>query len=297
MEKYFHDMASLFKQLGLSSLETDINSFISSHQTTSPERIEKLPFWTDTQSDFLKQCLESDSDWTEIVDELDALLRMDYESGYSNNESIHRTISIILKSFILIGALFCFIREHYLLGFSSMLVYMLSSLPWLMARKHKIKIPAEFEFLSVFFIFLTLYLGNIQGFYEKFWWWDLFLHTSSGFMLGIVGFLLIFILNETQDIILNLKPGFMALFAFSFAISLGTIWEIFEFTMDSFFDISMQQSGLVDTMWDLIVDSMGALVISLMGAAYYKKMNHNSFLEKWLNKFISKNPKLFEPKS
>ena len=105
---------------------------------------------------------------------------------------------------------------------------------------------------------------------------------------------MIFILNERPDISLDIKPNFMAIFAFTFAVSLGVVWEIFEFFMDQLFNMNMQGSGLVDTMWDLIVDSIGALAISVLGAIYYKRMNHESFLEKWLDNFIRSNPKLFK---
>ena len=294
MDKNYHSMEILFKQLGLSSTESEISSFIETHQTDSTKRIDTLSFWTDSQSLFLKECLESDSDWSEIVDELDCILRVNPYLSSELNPGVHNTIAITLKVLILIGSIFCVFKEHYLLSFSSILVFIISSLPQVLSRKYKLKIPPEFDFMVVLFIFITLYLGNIQSFYEKFWWWDILLHTSSGFMLGIVGFLMIFILNERTDISLDIKPNFMAIFAFAFAVSLGVVWEIFEFAMDQIFNMNMQASGLVDTMWDLIVDSIGALVISILGAIYYKRMNHESFLEKWLNKFIRNNPKLFK---
>ena len=294
MDKNYHSLSSLFKQLGLPSSESDIIAFINIHQTNSTERIDALSFWSDSQSIFLKECLENDSDWSEIVDELDTMLRANQFPSPELNPGVQNIIAITLKILILIGGIFCFVRGHYLLSFSSILVFLISSLPQVLSRKYKLKIPPEFDFLAVLFIFITLYLGNIQNFYEKFWWWDIFLHTSSGFMLGIVGFLMIFILNERPDISLDIKPNFMAIFAFTFAVSLGVVWEIFEFFMDQLFNMNMQGSGLVDTMWDLIVDSIGALAISVLGAIYYKRMNHESFLEKWLDNFIRSNPKLFK---
>jgi hypothetical protein len=53
-------------------------------------------------------------------------------------------------------------------------------------------------------------------------------------------------------------------------LSIGALWEIFEFLMDSLFGLNMQKSGLIDTMWDLIVDALGALVISILGYLYLK---------------------------
>src|SRR5690606_30887329 len=108
------------------------------------------------------------------------------------------------------------------------------------------------------------------------------LHGASGFLLGILGFLLVYVLNEKEEIGLDMKPGFVALFAFVFAVALGALWEIFEFAMDSAFGLNMQKSGLVDTMWDLIVDTAGALVMAVLGYGYLRTAGGESFLEKWI---------------
>ena len=88
--------------------------------------------------------------------------------------------------------------------------------------------------------------------------------------------------------------AFVALFAFVFAIGLGTIWEIFEFGMDSLFGTNMMKSGLKDTMCDLIVNCIGALTISVLGWGYLRTEGYDSFLERWVHKFIERNPHLFE---
>ncbi|NIR44454.1 MAG: hypothetical protein GWM93_09820, partial [Gemmatimonadetes bacterium] len=70
----------------------------------------------------------------------------------------------------------------------------------------------------------SLFLGEIRGYYTRFAWWDVALHTASGFLLGIVGFLLVYILNQEERIPLYMKPGFVALFSFLFAVATGAIW-------------------------------------------------------------------------
>src|SRR5690606_11091243 len=115
----------------------------------------------------------------------------------------------------------------------------------------------EFEVLALIFIFASLFLGEVRGYYIRYWWWDIALHTASGLLLGIWGFLLVYVLNESQDIEMQMKPRFVALFAFFFAVGCGALWEIFEFAMDQLFGMNMQKpmlndpSGLTDTMWDL----------------------------------------------
>jgi uncharacterized membrane protein YjdF len=124
------------------------------------------------------------------------------------------------------------------------------------------------------------------------------LHASSGLLLGIVGFLLIYVLNENERVDVHMRPRFVALFAFLFAVAVGAIWEIFEFSMDSAFGTTMQKpmlgdaSGLTDTMWDLGVDTVGAFLISALGW-WYMKRKTRSFIEVWIRRFIDRNPRLF----
>jgi len=105
---------------------------------------------------------------------------------------------------------------------------------------------------------------------------------------------LVYVLNEKEDIELDLHPKFIAFFAFIFAMGMGSVWEIFEFSMDQLFGMNMQKSGLVDTMWDLIVYGVGALIISILGWGFLRTRERDSFLEKWIDSFIDKNPHLFK---
>ncbi len=152
--------------------------------------------------------------------------------------------------------------------------------------------------MTVAFVFASLFLGEILEFYIRIWWWDIALHTTSGLLLGIFGFLLVYILNESTNVELNMKPRFVALFAFLFAVAVGAIWEIFEFTMDKSLGMQMQKpmlndpSGLTDTMWDLIVDTIGAAIISALGW-WYMLNGKDSWLENGIQRFIEKNPRFF----
>jgi hypothetical protein len=96
---------------------------------------------------------------------------------------------------------------------------------------------------------------------------------------------------------MDMTPGFIAFFAFVFAIAIGTLWEIMEFGVDQLFGMDTQRSistGVADTMWDMTVNFTGALIISIMGYYYTKTEGTNSFMEKWIHKFIERNPRLFE---
>lgn len=206
----------------------------------------------------------------------------------------HRSLTLVLQAFLFLGAGLAVVQGRWLAAAATLGVIVVTLLPLLLERRLRVHIPPEFELLAVAFIYASLFLGEVRGYYVRFWWWDVLLHTGSGFLLGLLGFLFVHILNELENIELHMKPGFVAFFAFLFAVGMGVIWEIFEFSMDQIFGLNMQKTGLVDTMWDLIVDCLGAFVIAILGFRYLRRGNDESFLERWINSFIERNPHLFK---
>ena len=209
---------------------------------------------------------------------------------------IRNRISILLKSCLIIGALGLFFDGQYQAMMETILILCITFLPYILNVRFQVKIPFEFETLAVLFIILTLFTGEVLDFYMRYWWWDKALHTFSGFLLGITGFLLVYVLNEDDQVHIDLSPAFIAMFAFMFAMGIGALWEIFEYAMDQTFGLNMQKSGLQDTMWDLIVDAIGALIISILGYRYLQTAERDSFLEAWIDKFMEANPQMFDKK-
>ena len=208
------------------------------------------------------------------------------------SKTIHQWLSISLQIILLIGLVLSIYEHRWLIAFLVAGILILTVLPTALGKRFAVYIPPEFELLAILFIFASLFLGEVRGYYVKFWWWDVLLHAGSGFLLGIMGFLLVYVLNQEEKIQLHMKPPFVALFSFTFALAIGSIWEIFEYSMDSLFGLNIQKSGLVDTMWDLIVDAAGALVIAVLGY-WYMKRGSEYFVEKWIAKFVEGNPRLF----
>lgn len=207
---------------------------------------------------------------------------------------IHKSLTLFLQLTLTAGvALFC-IQGRWLTAAITVAIIVVTLLPLILGRRFDVHIPAEFEVLTVVFVYASLFLGEVHGYYVRFWWWDAVLHTGSGSLLGIFGFLLVYVLNERPDIDIHMRPRFVALFAFMFAVGMGALWEIFEFGMDQFFGFNMQKSGLVDTMWDLIVDTIGAATISALGWVYLRTAGSSSFLERWIESFVKSNPKIFK---
>ena len=201
--------------------------------------------------------------------------------------SLHHRLSLALQLILLIGIALAVWKGQWLAAAATAGILVVTLLPFLLGRRLNVYIPPELEALAILFVFSSLFLGNVRGFYERFWWWDLVLHAASGFLLGIFGFLLVYVLNEKEEIELHMNPLFVALFAFMFSVGLGAIWEIFEFAMDLTLGVEMQH-GLTDTMADLIVDAVGAGVIAVLGYGYLQTTEVDSFLERWIARMIER---------
>lgn len=217
-----------------------------------------------------------------------------------DESTLHSRLATTLQIILLAGAIGAIWNQQWFNAVIIIGIIFITLLPLVLAKSFDFVIPHEFNLITIGFVFASLFLGEVHGYYTKFWWWDIVLHTSSGFLLGMIGFLLVYVLNETEQIQLSMRPGFVAFFAFLFALGMGALWEIIEFSFDTVFDMNMQKpmlgdnTGLTDTMWDLIVDALGALVISILGYGYLKATQDESFLERWIRKFIRSNPRLFK---
>jgi len=199
------------------------------------------------------------------------------EAAIPKENRVHRIFVGALLLVMLVEWIFLLIEQRWLSAFLVTLIIATLLSPFIFRKKMDVEIPAEFHIAAVIFVFASLYLGEIQDFYYRFWWWDIALHSTAGLLMGIVGFFLVYLLNESKRVELHMSPVFISLFAFSFAVTIGTIWEIFEFCMDQLFGFNMQKpmmgdpSGLTDTMWDMIVNAMGAFIISSMEWWYLKR--------------------------
>ncbi len=199
-------------------------------------------------------------------------------------QKLYITTSFFIKFNFIVTAIISAITENWIMCFFSLLALILSFLPILIEKRFDIDIPIELELIILIFIYASIFLGEAHNYYYKYHWWDLMLHTLSAIVLGLLGFIFVYALNKDMNVSLKLNPFFISLFSFSFALSVGTLWEIFEFFMDYFLGFNMQKSGLVDTMTDLMVDAIGALVISFLGYYYSKKID-KSILKKLYQKF------------
>lgn len=161
-------------------------------------------------------------------------------------------------------------QGEWLSALSTFSILLLMASPILLRDKLKVYIPFELEISIIGFIFLTLFLGSFAGFYEKYPWWDLALHSASGPILGIASFVFIYLLNEDNQK-LNLSPGFIAFFSVTFSMALSVMWEFYEFAYDRITGGKMMENGLPDTMLDLIVNAIGATLVAVIAYIWMKR--------------------------
>jgi hypothetical protein len=202
---------------------------------------------------------------------------------------VYWVLLAVLQTLMLVELVALLVRGQWRNVAQVAVIMGLTLAPLVLRSRLPIRIPPEFQILTVAFVFASLFLGEVQNYYERIWWWDVSLHATSGLLFGIVGFLLVYILNENERVNMTLRPPFIALFAFVFAIAVGALWEVFEFAMDQAFGLQMQKpragdpSGLTDTMLDLAFDTAGALLISAFGW-WYMVHEERSFVEDWITR-------------
>lgn len=171
-------------------------------------------------------------------------------------------------------------------------------LPQILTKKLKIEIPQPMYVLYIVFLYCAIFLGEVRSFYYTVPHWDDILHACSSMMTGTFGFMVVSILNKkTKNVMIHLSPFFVALFAFCFSLTIGALWEIYEFSFDGLLSLNMQKflledgtplvgrAALSDTMKDIIIDTFGALLASVFG---YIGLKHENG---WIHTYMSKETK------
>jgi len=184
-------------------------------------------------------------------------------------DRIELGIAAILQVGLFLVTVGAVIEGHWLDAFNGTIVLLLTFAPALLERRLRVPLPVELTLVTSVFLYASFALGEIRDFYEKIWWWDLALHGLSALTAGIIGFLSIYVFYMTLRV--RIAAGWIATITFAIAVSIGTLWEIFEFLMDWFFGFNMQKSGLVDTMTDLMIDAAGAAIAAAIGYFYVYK--------------------------
>jgi hypothetical protein len=210
---------------------------------------------------------------------------------------------VILTSLII--NIYLTVVEERGIDFSTIIVTIVFLVVYLMSEKlYKQKfnnIPEVYYYVTMIFAFFAVYLGSYLNFYERFGWWDVILHFTSGILIGLVSIITVsyFVTikfgkyTKKSDILFLVIVGLLA------SISVAVFWEFYEYLYDYLFDGNMQRGivienadkfeieryvrksgrfidiGLQDTMQDMFLAVLGAIVAGLYSYFHFAAIQLN----------------------
>ena len=229
------------------------------------------------------------------------------------NNKFTTILYFLLRLLVLIILIYSIVIGKYENAFTCLLVLILLVMPFILEEKLKIQFSGSLEVAMLLFVFVAEIIGEVNAGYQNIPNLDTVMHTLNGFIMGAVGFSLVNMANNNERIGVKLNPKFLLIASFCFSMTIGVLWEFFEFGVDRLFDADMQKDtviykinsvkfdpnkenkvytididsvvingeewngyldiGLIDTMKDLIVNAIGAIVFSIIGFITMKKNN------------------------
>ena len=172
----------------------------------------------------------------------------------------HRSSFIVyftLRIIVIVMLILQLLNRNYENVFLCALTLVLLIMPSLVQITFKVELPTTLEIFILVFIFAAEILGEISEFYLVFPFWDTVLHTINGFLAAAIGFSMVDLLNRSEKIVFNLSPLFMAIVAFCFSMTIGVVWEFFEFVMDQIIGYDMQKDTVIHVILSVTLDPAG----------------------------------------
>ena len=164
------------------------------------------------------------------------------------------TVYVVLRLIVVAILVSSILRGEYENAAICLLVLFLFLLPLFVQKNFGIELPGTLEIIILVFIFASEILGELGCFFINVPNWDSILHTTTGFLCAAFGFALIDILNRNDKIKFQLSPIYVALVAFCFSMTIGVLWEFFEFGMDRLFHMDMQKDTIVSSITSVMLD-------------------------------------------
>lgn len=189
-----------------------------------------------------------------------------HEWRHVENKKLVYTVYFVLRLSVVLMLVAQFFNRNYENVLLCVLTLVLFMLPSAFERRLHIDLPDTLEVIILLFIYAAEILGEISDYYIHFPYWDTMLHTMNGFLCAAIGFALVDILNREERVSLHLSPFFMAVTAFCFSMTIGVLWEFFEFSMDQFLLFDMQKDTVVNTISTVNLDpSHGTTAVIIRG--------------------------------
>ena len=171
---------------------------------------------------------------------------------YKNKTTL--TVYLVLRGLIIFTLIRAVLRREYQSVFLCALSLVLLIMPSIISRKLKIVLPSTLEIVILLFIFAAEILGELNSFYVRVPHWDTMLHTINGFLCAAIGFALVDMMNRNDRFTFQLSPLYLAIVSFCFSMTVGVLWEFFEFSGDYFLGMDMQKDTIVHAIHSVNMD-------------------------------------------
>ena len=186
---------------------------------------------------------------------------------YKENKRSSLVIYLILRFLVIICMILQILRGDLNNALLCLLSLILLFAPLFIQNKFEITLPNDLEIAIYLFIFSAEILGEIDNFFGIIPYWDIILHTINGFLATAVGFSLVDLLNKNSKNI-NLSPFYLCLVAFCFSMTIGVLWEFFEYGCDKFLNVDMQKDTVIQKISSVALNPDGenkAVVVDDIG--------------------------------
>lgn len=180
-----------------------------------------------------------------------------WKSLLSNAPKKVLVIYLILRLLVIAAMIEQIVNRNFENVFICILTLFLFTVPSLLERRLHIVLPDTLEIIILIFIFAAEILGEIREYYLIFPIWDTLLHTTNGFLFAAIGFSLVHLLNREDRVPVKLSPFYMAVTAFCFSMTIGVLWEFFEWGMDTIFHTDMQKDTVIMALSTVNLDPGG----------------------------------------
>ena len=178
------------------------------------------------------------------------------EKGFRHIENKKKmaVIYLILRSLVIVVMIAQFYNRDYQNVFLCILTLILFMMPSIIERRFRIDLPDTLEIIILLFIFAAEILGEVSAYYQHFPYWDTMLHTMNGFLCAAIGVSLVDLLNRSNKVTFQLSPLFIGITAFCFSMTVGVLWEFFEYFMDTQFFLDMQKDTVIQNISTVMLD-------------------------------------------
>ena len=188
---------------------------------------------------------------------------------------------VILRTIVILVLIRSVFNGHLDNAIVCAFVLLLYVLPQFVENRMNIEIPSVLEIVIFVFVFMAEILGELDSYYLKYEHWDTILHTSSGFLLAAVGFSLVNLLNKSERVRVQLSPVYLAVVAFCFSMTMGVLWESFEFAADRWLLFDMQKDTVLSRIatvdldptlsnTPVVISGITDTILELADGSYYR---------------------------